>query len=254
MSGYGCFARYYDLLTENVGYARRARYFDALIRAHRQHTGLLLDLACGTGSLSLELAALGYEVIGTDGSEEMLSWAMRKSLAAGYNILYLRQPMEELNLYGTVDVCVCALDSLNHLADEAALARVITRVALFLSPGGLFLFDLNTACKHERILADNVFFYDLPEVCCVWQNAYQGGEGHRVDIALDFFVPGEKGLYRRESERFSERVFAPEEVSEQLRKSGLETLAVYSGDTLEPIQSESQRAVYVTRKKGAIAD
>lgn len=246
MSAYTAFAQYYDALTRNVDYRGRASYFDALIRRHsdRAGEGLLLDLACGTGSLSVELAALGYEVIGVDGSPDMLSVAARKARG---DILFLCQPMTALDLYGTVDVTVCALDSLNHLPDEAALDRTFAGVSLFTSPGGLFLFDVNTAYKHREILADNAYIYEPDGLFCCWRNAYRPADGS-VEIALDFFerLPG--GAYRRSGERFWERVFPPEILRDSLEKNGLRLLAVYGDDSFAPPGETTQRAVYVAAK------
>lgn len=250
MSGYRHLARYYDVLTQNVGYARRAAYFDELIRryARNERPVLLLDLACGTGSLSVELANRGYDVIGTDASQDMLLAASSKAAGVGADILFLCQSMEKLDLYGTVDACVCALDSLNHLPDEAALSRVMNRVALFLCPGGIFVFDVNTAHKHRHVLADNVFLYDLPQVYCVWQNRFHE-QGCRVDITLDLFGREADGRFARYTERFSERVFSGACLERCLKENGLRLLEVFAEDTLEKPREDTQRLVYIAMRE-----
>lgn len=239
---YTCFANYYDKLTSNVSYSARAHYFDALIKQNTGEVGLLLDLACGTGSLSAELAGLGYDVIGVDGSAEMLSIAASKSP----NILFLCQDMAQLNLYGTVDVTICALDSINHITDAAAVQTVFDKVAMFTAPDGLFLFDVNTVYKHREVLGFNTFCYENDECCCVWRNGYQEKQ-HLVSIDLDFFVK-EGQTYRRESESFCERAYTKEELAEFIQNAGLELVALYAGDTLESPNDKTQRLVYVTRK------
>lgn len=248
MSGYTSFAQYYDALTGNVDYRGRASYFDALIRRHSGHEagGLLLDLACGTGSLSLELTALGYEVIGVDASPDMLAVAMDKM--AGSGTLLLCQAMTELDLYGTVDYTICALDSLNHLPNEQTLAKTFAGVSLFTNPGGLFLFDINTAYKHREVLADNAYIYELDELFCCWRNAWQTADD-RVEIALDFFerLPG--GLWRRSSEHFCERIFSHEVIQKQLVHSGMELLGIYGDDSFDPPGQKTQRVVYVAKKR-----
>lgn len=243
MMAYTYFANYYDRLTGNVCYPKRAAYFHKLIQEHSGSGGrLLLDLACGTGSLSAELLTLGYDVIGVDGSAEMLSVAASKAPGA----LFLCQDMAELNLYGTVDVTICALDSLNHITAAAALQTAFLRVATFTAPGGLFLFDVNTVYKHREVLANNTFFYENDDCCCVWQNEYEENE-HIVHIDLDFFVKeGER--YRRESERFSERAYTAEELESFLCGAGLEVLAIYGDDSFQPPKPAAERFVYVTRK------
>lgn len=248
---YTCFASYYDRLTGNVAYAERARYFDELIKKNIDHVGLLLDLACGTGSLSAELIALGYDVIGVDGSAEMLSVAASK-VSSG---LFLCQDMTALNLYGTVDVTVCALDSINHVTSAKAVQAVFDRVTMFTAPGGLFVFDVNTVYKHREVLGDNTFFYENDDCCCVWRNAYEEKQ-HIVNIGLDFFVKDGE-IYRRESESFRERAYATAELAEFIRHAGLELVALYEGDTFDAPGDKTQRLVYVTRKlpldRGGIA-
>lgn len=240
---YTCFASFYDSLTQDVSYAQRAEYFEMLIKREMPGAHLLLDLACGTGSLSAEFTRLGFEVIGVDASAEMLSVAASKAPGA----LLLCQSMEALDLYGTVDATVCALDSLNHITDLDALRRVFYRVAMFTAPQGLFVFDVNTVYKHSAVLGDNTFFYENESCCCVWRNSYTPQQ-HIVEIGLDFFIPGQDGAYRRQSESFAERAYTQEELAGALAKAGLEVLDVYAGDTLKPPEDTTQRLVYVTRK------
>ena len=248
MSGYTVFARYYDVLTKNVDCGARAGYFDRLIQRYRPDAQLLLDLACGTGSLSVELTRLGYDVTGVDASADMLSFALNKNAALDRPVLYLHQPMERLDLYGTVDVTVCALDSINHLPDEAALTRVMEKVSLFTNPGGLFLFDVNTRYKHREVLGNNSFVYETPEVFCVWQNEYTEKDG-RVDIRLDFFEPETGKTYRRSTEHFCERVFEPELLREMLACCGFRVLEVFEQDSMRPPSKQAQRLVFVAEKE-----
>ena len=127
---------------------------------------ILLDMGCGTGSLTVKLAHYGYDMIGMDGSQEMLSAALGKG---GEHIQYICQDFQNMDLFGTVNVVICALDGLNHLTDYQALEETFRRVSLFTEPGGLFLFDVNTPYKHQQILANHTFVYDLEDIFCVWQ-------------------------------------------------------------------------------------
>ena len=139
MRGYGAFAWYYDELTENVSYQKRADYFLQLIEKFGSSGPIVLDLACGTGSLSMELAQRGCDVIGVDASEDMLSVAQEKAMEhPEWDILYLCQSMTELDLFGTVDTTICALDSINHLTDPRQVQQTFQKVSLFTAPGGLF--------------------------------------------------------------------------------------------------------------------
>jgi len=237
MKSYNAFAQFYDLLTQDVDYANRAAYFHSLIDRYGNGGNLLLDLACGTGSLSLYLEKLGYNVIGVDGSPAMLGMAVSKKTADS-EILYLCQEMDRLDLYGSIDVAVCALDSLNHVMDMSQLRDVFKRVSLFLNPGGVFIFDVNTEYKHKEILGNNTFIYDLDEVYCVWQNIYDAAE-MTTTIELDFFQPDDEGAYWRSAESFQERVYTHEQLSALAQETDFEIAAVYDGDEVDGFIKES---------------
>lgn len=252
MSGYSAFSRYYDILTGNIDYKCRAAYFENIIRRFGgKKGGILLDLACGTGSLSEEMARLGYDVIGVDSSEEMLGMALDKKFESGLPIQYLCQDMTELDMFGTIDITICALDSLNHLESLSDIKRTVEKVSLFCEPGGLFIFDMNTPYKHKSILADKTYVYDMEEVFCVWQNEYTGDRNNRVNICLDFFekTDGKSELYSRSSEDFSEIAFDREIIENMLTDAGFELLAEYDYDSDEPPTDFSEKIVYAARKK-----
>ena len=244
MSGYRDFSRFYDNLTFNVDYKKRADHIQSVLSLYGHDPGLTLDLACGTGSLTLELAGRGVDIFGIDGSYDMLSVAMEKASDMGRNVLFLCQRMENLDLYGTIDTCICTLDSLNHIIDKDKLQRVFDRVALFMNPDGYFIFDVNTVYKHRHILADNTFVYDTDKVYCVWQNSLK--ENNIVNIELDLFER-EGNAYYRQSEHFKERAYDIDELREMLGKAGFETLAVYDDLTTEPLNEKSDRALFVAR-------
>lgn len=247
MAGYSEFAFCYDALTENADYAARCDVLCNLLAAHGAGEGILLDLACGTGTLTAMLQKRGYDVIGVDASEEMLSLA-RQKLDAG--AVLLCQNMETLDLYGTIDAAVCTLDSLNHITDEAAFREALRRVALFMNDGGVFLFDVNTPYKHEQVLGDNTFVYDLDDVFCVWQNSYDPGT-RTTDVTLDLFVYDEENdCYDRATEQFSERAYALEEIRRWLEEDRFEVLAVLDESGSRPIKNDDERALFVCKKNG----
>lgn len=246
MGGYAVFAQFYDGLTKNVDYAQRADYFLSLLERVGHTPGLALDLACGTGSLTLELYRRGVDVYGVDSSVEMLSEARVKCAEAGADILFLCQKMQSLDLYGTVDTVVCSLDSLNHLDGREQLQQAFNKVSFFMDPGGWFLFDLNTPYKHEKVLGNHTFVYDMGPVYCVWQNRL-GVDPGRVDIQLDFFEREGK-LYRRSREHFSEFACPTEEVLCMLQKAGFGPAQVYNELTYDPPMPDSQRLVFAAQK------
>ena len=184
-------------------------------------------------------------MIGVDASAEMLSEAAAKN-SGDRPVLFLCQPFDRLDLYGTVDAAVCALDSINHIDDPDTVRKAFERVSLFTVPGGLFVFDVNTEYKHREILADNTFVYDFDEVYCVWQNTTS--QDLRTEISIDLF--GRDGdAYFREEEHFFERAYSHDQLCGWLEEAGYELLGVYAGDTFDPVQEDTQRAVYLARKR-----
>lgn len=248
-TGYETFSFYYDALTENVNYPARAAYFHTLIQENLHAKGnVLLDLACGTGTMAEEMAKLGYDVIGVDYSCGMLSQAMDKKMKHGLAIQYVQQDMRELDLYGTVDVTICTLDSLNHLPDFQDVCRVFQKVSEVTEPGGLFLFDMNTLYKHQVLLGDQVYLYETEDVYCVWENML-AEDGCTVEITLHLFQQEPDGRYVRQEEHLTERAYAPEQVENALKEAGFHVIGIYHADTTEPLKQDSQRMVVAARKE-----
>lgn len=246
MSGYGRFAYFYDRLTQNVEYDRIAALCDELIKKYGSEREVVLDLACGTGSLSEELAKLGYDVIGVDLSDQMLEVAMDKRFDSGLPIQYLRQSMTELDLYGAVDAVICVLDSVNHLEHMEDVKKTFERVSMFTCDGGLFIFDVNTVYKHQEILADNAFCYDLDGLFCAWQNELN--DDNSVNVYLDFFEVREDGAYERFSEDFTERIFGESELERLLKEYDFQLIGKFDGFSDKPCTEKSQRILYVCKR------
>ncbi len=248
MSGYGFFSSVYDKLTENVNYTARADYIADLLAENGIKGGILLDLACGTGTLSIEMSKKGFEVIGVDASADMLSVAMNNAYESEKNILFLCQPMQQLDLYGTINAAICTLDSINHLTEAADVQAAFDKVSLFTEPGGVFVFDVNTVYKHREILADNTFVYETDDVYCVWQNSLDKTTD-TVQIDLDIFEQIDDGVYERMQESFCERAYPLTLLKEMLGKAGFETVAVYDELSREEPKENSERLFIVARKK-----
>ncbi len=241
---YNGFALVYDRLMSDCDYSARADYLLGLFRRNGCQPKLMLDLACGTGSLSLEMIKRSVEVIGVDPSPEMLSVTREKAMADKVDMLCLCQSGAELDLYGTVDSAVCTLDSVNHIVDYDELVETFKRVSLFLEPNGLFIFDVNTEYKHLEVLGDNTFVIDNEDVFCTWQNMT---EMPYTTVVLDFFVrQGE--LYERFSEEFEERAYSDGELESALKAANFEVVEVLDDMTLEPAKVDSERIIYVARK------
>ena len=249
MAGYGDFSYYYDLLTENVDYEQRCDYICDLLAENGIGKGILLDLACGTGTLSVMLNQRGFDVIGTDASEDMLTKAQEKKYESAPDAIFLCQKMEELDLFGTINAAVCTLDSINHITDSKKVKEVFRRVSLFMEDGGIFIFDVNTPYKHREILGNNTFVYDLDEVYCVWQNSTD--EELLTEVSLDIFEYDEDSdSYLRYSEEFSEKGYELELLRSFAEEFRFETIGIYDELTKSPVREDSQRAVFVLKKHG----
>lgn len=246
MKSYEAFADYYDSLTQNVDYQNLCSFYDGIIKKYGNGGKIVLDLACGTGSLSVKLADLGYDVVGVDASECMLSEAMSKVSEFG-NPIFLCQTMQNLDMFGTIDAVVCSLDSINHLKTEADVKKAIERVSLFMNPDGIFVFDVNTLYKHRDILGNNTFVYDTEKVYCVWQNEFHQKNG-QIDISLDFFENDGDETYVRSGESFSEYYYSDEFLEETLAANSLKIVKKLDGFTTKSVNDKSERITYICRK------
>ncbi len=248
MSSYQSFAEVYDRLMTDVNYKARTSYLLKLFSKYDKKPSLVLDVACGTGGFSNELAKKGIEVIGIDMSEEMLAVARQNSAEKDTDVLFLCQRAEELDLYGTVDGAICCLDSLNHITDYKTLCKAFERITLFLETDRLFIFDVNTPFKHKFILGDNTFIIDEEDIFCAWRNSTDE-DSLTTEIALDFFVKEEDSeSYRRSEEFFSERAYTDEELQKAIADAGLETVAILDDMSDIAAHEYSERAIYITRK------
>lgn len=242
MSGYGDFAYFYDSLMDDADYDARAEYLLSLFEKYDKAPTLLLDLACGTGNIGGRFLQKGIDVIGADCSEDMLSVAREKYP----EMLLLCQDAAELELYGTVDGAVCCLDSLNHITDYEKFSKAIARTALFLEPGRLFIFDLNTPYKHSQVLGDNTIIKEYEDLFCVWQNSTAD---NITSIELDIFALSEDGAWDRCHESITERAYTEAEVQKAVDEAGLETVAMLEDMSFDSPTEKGQRIIYVTKRK-----
>ena len=239
---YNYFAYRYDELTGNIDYDAGSDYISGfLIEQGIDKNSTLLDLACGTGTMSLLLKSRGYRVTGIDLSEEMLSVADHKAQG---EIPFIKADMRDFRLADPVDACVCCLDSLNHLDSIEDVEAAYKCVHESLRDGGIFIFDVNTVYKHNHVLADNSFIFDEEDFFLAWDNELL--EENRVRIMLDFFVfNGES--YDRYSEEFVETAFSEDSIKAALSPY-FEVLGVYDECTLDAPKPDSERIYFVCKR------
>ena len=249
MSSYEALARRYDALTADVDHDAWADYLEKHFRRSPLPIRTVLDLACGTGAITCLLARRGYEMIGVDLSAEMLSVAAEKArdLTGVIPPLFLQQPMEELDLYGTIDACVCCLDSVNYVTRPELLARAFRRVHLFLMPGGLFIFDVNTPEK-LRGLDGQVFLDETEDAYCVWRAEYS--PRRRIcTYAMDVFRHTGGDLWERGTELHEEYAYEPQQLEEMLRQAGFGHIKQYGERKMRPPKAGEERIFFVARKE-----
>ena len=242
---YDALAGCYDEMTQDVDYPAWADYLERLFAVRPVHT--VLDLACGTGTMACLLAERGYELIGVDFSPEMLAVAAEKALdVAGERPIFLCQAMEDLDLYGTVDACVCLLDSVNHVTEPERLARALARVLLFLEPGGLFVFDVHTP-EHLRALDGGLFLDETDEGYCVWRTEYDPAE-RICTYAMDVFRHVQDDLWSRDGEIHEEYAYTVEQLMELRQKTGFVDGRCYGDRTQAPPEDGADRGFFTARK------
>ena len=249
MSSYEALAGTYDALTGDVAYEKRADYLEKLFKKSRIPVHTVLDLACGTGSLTFELANRGYEMIGVDLSPEMLSEASEKCQdVEGIPPIFLCQSMDKLDLYGTIDACVCCLDSVNYVTDRRKLKKAFERVHLFLMPGGLFIFDVNTVEKLMG-LDGQVFLDETEDTYCVWRAEFNK-RSQICSYFMDIFrLDEQSGQWERGEELHEERAYPVEELTQYLREAGFRDIKVYGELKMRAPRTGEQRVFFVARKE-----
>ncbi|MBO5682605.1 MAG: class I SAM-dependent methyltransferase [Clostridia bacterium] len=253
---YDAIASIYDKINKDIDYAAWADFVErAFSKYLDKKPELVLDLACGTGSMTVELAKRGYDMIGVDLSEDMLNEAYMRSVGQG--ILYLCQDMREFELYGTVGAAVCCLDSMNYLTEEGDLERCLSTLHNYLDPDGLLMFDVNTPYKFKNVYADNAYILedelDLGDgesaaVFCGWQNSFDEESGI-CDFYLTVFEESEDGSYIRREEQQKERCYSLAEIKAALLGAGFEYLGCFGDFSFGAPEDTAERWYIVARAK-----
>ncbi|MCI9048506.1 MAG: class I SAM-dependent methyltransferase [Hungatella sp.] len=234
---------------DNIPYEKWADYVHGLLEEYGIKDGLVLELGCGTGSLTELLAVMGYDMIGVDSSGDMLGTAMEKRERSGLDILYLLQDMREFELYGTVRAVVSVCDSMNYITEYEDLTQVFRLVNNYLDPGGMFIFDLNTEYKYRQVLGSQTIAESREDCGFIWENEYDE-ETKLNEYDLTLFVREEGELFRRYEETHVQRAYSVEEIKAALLEAGMEFVAVYDAFTRDGAEDRSQRIYVIAREQG----
>ena len=261
MDAYTSFAQVYDLFMDNVPYDKWCSWICDYLRKEKVEDGLILDLGCGTGKLTRLMAKEGYDMIGIDMSYDMLDIAREQEMFAqmevmdqmeamdqGREILYLQQDMREFELYGTVRAIYSSCDCINYLMEEEDVEAVFRLANTYLDPEGLFIFDVNTPYKYEKLLGDNTFAEDREESSFIWNNFYDKEEGvNQYDLSI--FVREEDGRFQRFRETHYQRSYSLETLKTLIERSGMEFVAAFDAYSYEPVREDSEKITIVAREK-----
>ncbi len=251
MSAYEALAASYDGLTGDVNYEAIAAFYEQLLSAQGVRPLTVLDMACGTGSLSVALAKRGYQVLGADRSEDMLTVAFEKAQSVAENPpFFICQSMEELVLPEPVEWVVSCLDAVNYLTDPAACGEVFRRVYETLQPGGVFTFDVNTPEK-LRGLDGQVFLDENEDSYCVWRAEFDEEE-NICYYGMDLFQR-QGALWARSFEEHAEYAYSAGQLRDMLEAAGFQDLKIYGEWRLEPPKTGEQRLVFFARRSNANA-
>lgn len=250
-SPYDDLAEIYDHFQREIDPVKWADYLDKMIRRYGPRKGdgkdgrlLLCDLGCGTASVSIEMNRLGYDVIGIDESTLMLEKAREKSAAADADILFLSQDITQFELFGTVDVFLCLLDTVNHLTEKSALQKMLSQFDNYLNPGGLFIFDVATPAHLQKTLGNHFFYTVEEEYALLWENHFSART--RISTSdLTLFRKTDKEAYHRFDGQIKERVYTETEIREGLEAAGMRLLAKYGELSSEEPSDRETREFYI---------
>ena len=246
---YDLLAPVYDKINGDLDYSKWADFIEETVR--REYNGepeLWLDLGCGTGRMTLELARRGRDMTGIDSSPEMLDIARdaAEELGVSDRVLLLCQDMRSFELYGTVDVAVSCLDCVNHITKPSELVTCFSLVHNYLSPGGIFIFDINGRGKFETVYSDRSYVMEEDESICIWQNDYNKKTGI-CNFYITLMTECADGRYERYDELGREKMYTIASVKRMLTAVGFEFIGAYS-DFDGTVAVDSDHRIYLVAR------
>ncbi|RDY24395.1 class I SAM-dependent methyltransferase [Romboutsia maritimum] len=248
MDQYKDFAFVYDELMDEVDYDGWVKYIEDIIKNENVKVQNILELACGTGNMTIPLTKKNYDIAGIDISDEMLSVAREKAEKEGVELVLLQQDIAELDFEITnLDCVLCACDGFNYITYDDDLENVFTKTHELLKEDGIFIFDISSFYKLSNILGNNMYGENREDISYMWQN-YFDEEENLVEMELAFFIKDEDGRFDRFEEVHQQRAYTEEEIVSMLKKSGFNYIKTYGDFTFESPKEESQRIFFVCKK------
>lgn len=246
MSSYNEFAEFYDFFMEDVDYRAWCRYVEDIFQLYGQKPGRILDTACGTGNITIPMAASGYEMWGLDLSGDMLSIAESKARAQKQKIRFLNQDMAQMKLKEKFQAVLCMCDGVNYILEEESLLCYFKSVHDCLDKKGIFIFDISSYNKIRSILSNNTFYEEKNNKHYIWNNNFDE-ESETVEMDLIFFVP-RGSLYRKFEEQHVQKAYKVEFLEGLLKKTGFEAICVFGDFTFEKPDQNSERIFFAAIK------
>ena len=243
---YTDFAYIYDrLMKPDVNYEHVADFIENIFTEFDKDPKLIADLACGTGNVTVPLAKRGYEMIGVDISEQMLSVAREKAADENADILFLNQDISKLDLYGTCDAFLCMIDGINYIIEPKKIEYLFKRIkTCFLNPGGIVIFDISTRHKLENVIGNNTFIHDEEDVFYSWENKFVK-KFNLSKMYLNFFCKQNDGKYKRFYEEHLQRGHEVAELKSALKRAGFLKIETFDGFSFNQPTVDSERVVFV---------
>lgn len=243
---YGEFASVYDAFMDNIPYEQWHKYIKGLLVKNNLSRGSLVELACGTGTMTRYLAEDGYDVIGADISEDMLSVARDK---CSDEVLLLHQDMREIALPHEVDGFLCVCDGMNYLLTEEDIEKTAKGVYSYLKENGIFLFDMKTREYYKEELGDQVFAENREDASIIWENEYHEDSGiHEYLLTIYQLVDEQRDLFSRSEEYHQQRAYHPADIGGILKKAGFTKVQQFGDFTEQAPQKGCKRIYFLATK------
>lgn len=249
MEAYTSFAAVYDTFMDNVPYEEWGVYLKGLLREYKIDHGVVVDLGCGTGSMTEILAKDGYDMIGIDYSDDMLGIALDKKEKSGLDILYLQQDMCEVELYSSVNAFVSVCDSVNYITEPELLIQMFRNLAPYLEEDGVIIFDFNTEHKYRDVIGDTTIAENREECSFIWDNYYYEEEKIN-EYELSLFIRDEKdeNCYHKYEETHYQRGYSLAEMKDIIVQSGLKLEHAYDAFTKDEASEMNERIYMIVKK------